>query len=347
MPMDDIDVAKDYQSRAADCARLLREVRHQLEHIITTTGVALGVPVEGRVKSLDSIVEKRERKAQALKSVTDFDDLIGLRVILVFQRDITAIDALIQEKFVVVERSDTSARLESNQFGYQSLHYVLRLKGEWLNVPSMAGLSQFRFELQLRTLAQHIWAVASHKLQYKREASVPAPLRRSISRVSALLETVDLEFDRVLSEREIYANDGTSHEDASLNVDTLAAVMDEMLPPANKADGVEKYDDLLKELNAHGIDSPQRLRTILIERQNTIRRKEAKRAAEAPSDDDPRGEEYAKMRYAKGVFFTHTGLVRIALDEEFGKADARQIRRNLKANGGTAGVGGGAPIAPL
>jgi ppGpp synthetase/RelA/SpoT-type nucleotidyltranferase len=71
---------------------------------------------------------------------------------------------------------------------------------------SYGALAYFRmvFELQLRTLAQHIWAVASHKLQYKREASVPVPIRRSINRVSALLEMVDLEFDRVLLEREQY-----------------------------------------------------------------------------------------------------------------------------------------------
>lgn len=60
-------------------------------------------------------------------------------------------------------------------------------------------MSGLKAEVQVRTVTQHVWAAASHVLQYKQEASVPLPVRRSIYRVSALLETVDLEFERVLS----------------------------------------------------------------------------------------------------------------------------------------------------
>ena len=73
---------------------------------------------------------------------------------------------------------------------------------DWLNVPTFREFKGLRAELQIRTLAQQLWAAASHKLQYKRESSVPYPIRRSIHRVAALLETVDLELERVLSERD-------------------------------------------------------------------------------------------------------------------------------------------------
>jgi hypothetical protein len=49
-------------------------------------------------------------------------------------------------------------------------------------------------EIQIRTVLQHAWAAISHKLQYKREDDVPAPLRRKLFRLSALFELADDEF---------------------------------------------------------------------------------------------------------------------------------------------------------
>ena len=70
-----------------------------------------------------------------------------------------------------------------------------------------------------------------HTLQYKQEDSVPAPMRRAIHRVSALLEVVDLEFERLLKERESYRSDsGPINTDAILNVDLLEHLLDALLP---------------------------------------------------------------------------------------------------------------------
>ncbi len=148
--------------------------------------------MEGRVKSLASIEEKIERKGLTLQSVTALDDLIGVRAILLFRKDLKIADKLISKTFHVLHKEDTATRLADDSFGYQSQHYVVQLPKSWSKIPSFSELGTIRVELQVRTLAQHIWAAASHKLQYKKENSVPPPLRRAISRVSALLETVDL-----------------------------------------------------------------------------------------------------------------------------------------------------------
>jgi len=325
-------LASDYQRRVGECGRLLREVTHQLEHLIAEAGVTLGVPLEGRIKSLSSILEKRARKARELSSITDFQDLIGLRVILIFHRDLGRLDQLLRARFTVVEHSDTASQLGSNQFGYQSLHYILKIRDEWLTLPTFSGLNEYVFELQLRTLAQHIWAVASHKLQYKREESVPQPVRRSISRVSALLETVDLEFDRVLSERETYVlEDGPV--DTILNVDLLAATLDALLPEKNKDENGEEYDELLDELVATGIDTVSKLTVLIRETWAEVRKEEARRAADDPLDDPEEDWADTLDRHARGVFFTHAGLVRNALDVRFGDRrmlDWRMTKTYLK-----------------
>ncbi|NII55822.1 hypothetical protein [Luteibacter sp. SG786] len=286
----------------------------------------MGTPIEGRVKTLTSIIEKRGRKDTDLESVTDFRDLIGTRITLLFHRDIATVDRLVQETFDLIERIDKAEELESSQFGYQSLHFVLKVKENWLSsVPSFKGLEGYVFELQLRTLAQHIWAVASHKLQYKREASVPSHLRRSINRVSALLEMVDLEFDRVLSEREQYISE-PSDEDSHLNVDLLASVLDLLLPEQNKDEDSEPYDELLAELAAVGIDTVGKLTDLLTETRVSREAHEAKRAVEDPMDDPDSSWERTLSRHRRGVFFTHAGLVRISLDEKYGNDGMRALR---------------------
>jgi hypothetical protein len=157
-------------------------------------------------------------------------------------------------------------------------------------------------EIQVRTLAQHIWAAGSHKLQYKREASVPPPLRRAIYRVSALLETVDLEFSRVLDEREAYLSEELSEvtRPQTLNVDLLRAVLDEILPPENKR-GDEDYDGVLIDLTSFPINTDHDLRNLLSENMEVIKKRETEllteyRAKEAISA------ETIRERLDKGVF---------------------------------------------
>lgn len=110
-------------------------------------------------------------------------------------------------------------------------------------------------ELQVRTLAQHMWAATSHKLQYKREESVPLPLRRAIYRVSALLETVDLELDRVLTQRGAYVASEVESPtlDAPLNIDLANLIAREVLPAANDSGDVDGFDEVLQELYEFGI----------------------------------------------------------------------------------------------
>src|SRR5260370_6276155 len=194
----------DYQALVPLAARFCSALPRELMQLFSAKGIVLGVPMESRIKSWTSIAEKMKRRSLTLGTVKDLNDLIGLRIILLFRRDLTAACHIIEKTFHVVDKEDASARLAEMQFGYQSLHYIIELPKEWLAVPSFQDFSGFRAEIQARTLAQHIWAASSHILQYKLEQSAPAPVRRSIHRVSQLLETAHLEFERALNDPEEY-----------------------------------------------------------------------------------------------------------------------------------------------
>jgi len=181
----------------------------------------------------------------------------------------------------------------------------------------MADLGALRIEIQVRTLAQHIWAAASHKLQYKHEESVPPPIRRTINRVSALLEIVDLEFDRVLEERRDYRDVGipAAIESEPLNVDLLASLLNDVFPEANREDD-EDYAELLMNMKELSIGTMADLKSLLQEHIGDVM--ESERALVLWFANLPHVEGRPNERRKRGVAYTHVGLARTALRHEFG-----------------------------
>lgn len=314
----------DYLSRAN---RLRETMASQLVDLLSHDQITLGVPIESRVKSWNSIEEKIEQKRLSLESIDDLNDLIGVRLILLFRSDLVAVEKLVLDTFDVISSEDTAKRLGEAQFGYQSQHYVVRLPKSWLKIPSMADLGEFRVELQVRTLAQHIWAAASHKLQYKHEESVPPPLRRTINRVSALLETVDLEFDRILEERRDYREVGipAAKDSEPLNVDLLASLLTDVFPQENLEDD-DNYAELLTNMTQLSIMTVAELKALLQKHYDAVMDSEMKEVLiHTEEAEDGEYEDPDEERIARGVFFTHVGLAREALRKEFGSGVVEKI----------------------
>lgn len=314
---------KDFDIQVDNATKLKNAILEQLHNLFTTNNISLGVPMEGRVKTWISITDKIERKTLTLQKIDELDDLIGIRVILLFLPDLQRVDTLLRSTFDIVSVEDTSSRLSENQFGYQSQHYVLKIPSDWTNIPSFSHLGNFKFEIQVRTLAQHIWAAASHKLQYKHEDNVPPPLRRAINRVSALLETADLEFERILNERKIYVENDIANISPTeqLNVDLIQSILSELFPLKNKADS-EPYAFFLKDLFHFKIQTVSELRNLLNTYMTIIMNKEHEEFSRRYESNEYDGTTLERMK--KGVFYTHVGLARQALREKFGDANVTE-----------------------
>jgi ppGpp synthetase/RelA/SpoT-type nucleotidyltranferase len=295
-------LSEQFKSIEPALTQLDTEVLHQLERIISNSTVVLAHPIEHRVKTLPSILEKIDRNGFSEDAnLTELTDLVGYRLVLLFRRDLGSMQKLLESNFQVVTSENVSDRLSDTQFGYQSIHCICKILPEWRKLPSFTGLDNFGFEIQVRTAAQHIWAAASHKLQYKVESSVPGPLRRTIHRVAALLETVDLEFERVLLERENYEAEAPQANPEEINVVSLEQFLKSFWPKKNWKEGKASYDVLTQNLLDWGVANISQLKELL------EKHKEA-----AYSED--------KMRLKRGhEVYNHVGLTRSALSEEFGK----------------------------
>lgn len=320
---------KDFDLQVENANKLKNAILEQLHNLFTTNNISLGVPMEGRVKSWGSIADKIERKILTLQKIDELDDFIGIRVILLFLPDLQRVDELLRSTFDIVSVEDTASRLSENQFGYQSQHYILKIPSAWTSIPSFSHLGNFKFEIQVRTLAQHIWAAASHKLQYKHEDNVPPPLRRAINRVSALLETADLEFERILNERKMYVENVIDSLDPTepLNVDIVQSILTELFP-ANNKDEDENYSELLDDLFHFKINTAEELRNIILGNMNAVMEEEEQ---EVDSQYMYGANEGSEERIANGVFFTHVGLTRQALREAIGDTQVSSwLSRNMK-----------------
>jgi len=315
-------IENEYKSLIPVADRFCKEVKNQLDIILSDLEIKLGFPVHYRIKTWDSLLQKIDRVQLRISSVKNFQDLVGFRIILLFKDDIEKVIKALSEHFYIVKKYNTQERLKEDQFGYSSIHVIIKLPEKWLLVPTFKGMSEIQAEIQIRTLAQHIWAEASHVLQYKQEESVPSTLLRSIYRVSALLETVDLEFERVLEQKNSYRQniDISSNDFAELNVDLLEKTLDMLLPICNKSED-EEYSEIISELNYFGIKTLQNLKELVNNELTMVLETDRKTA------------EYELIEYqhksffsgtdrpetlVQGFFFNHTGLIRMMIEQKFG-----------------------------
>ncbi len=317
---DNVSTLKNqYELQKSRYDKLCKEVPLQLAELLREGHITLAFPIDSRVKSWESISEKCTRNAITPAALDEIGDIAGIRIVLMFKRDQERVCDIIQHCFEVLAVEDTTSRLAPDQFGYGSIHFQVKLKTEWLALPTMSGLQDLQAEIQVRTAPQHIWAEGSRTFQYKRESHVPKPLRRAINRVAALLELVDLEFDRVLTERETYVGElGTLEEDQPLNTDVLEKVLADELPLKNRGLD-EKFGNLLDDLVAFNINSAKSLRALLKKHHDAILAADTAAVAAIREKKEKSGYDYEPERVDKGVFFTYAGLTREALHQEFGR----------------------------
>jgi ppGpp synthetase/RelA/SpoT-type nucleotidyltranferase len=176
--------------------------------------------VTARVKSRSSLERKLSEKPNKYKQLTDITDISGFRVIVYFEDDVDRVAEVIEREFQVdLENTVDKRKRDGDQFGYQSLQYIVS------HSVSRAALTEFkptagiRFEIQIRSVMQHGWAEIEHGLGYHGTSSLPGTLRRRFARVAALLEVADSEF--VDLRNEIQRTRETMHRELSAHTSSL------------------------------------------------------------------------------------------------------------------------------
>ena len=186
--------------------------------------------VEGRVKEKEECIRKFNLKYRKRLEADGIDysikdhitDLIGLRVVCLYEDDIERVKNVLNEHFEVIDETDKISQIESTEdsFGYKGLHLDLRLGQNRKEMPEYKAFVGIQFEIQIRTIIQDSWSVLDHKIKYKK--SIPNFLKRRINTLAALFELADREFKeiRLATEEEIKkAEEDDTEDQADLPAD--------------------------------------------------------------------------------------------------------------------------------
>jgi len=154
--------------------------------------------MSGRIKSIESLSKKIDEKGEKYNAIEDITDIIGIRIITYLESEVDSISDLVAKEFIKdTANSIDKRRLKADQFGYRSLHLVVSFSVDRCNLKEYKKYTGMKCEIQIRSILQHAWAEIEHDLGYKGENTIPEDYKRTFNRLSALLESADIEFDRL------------------------------------------------------------------------------------------------------------------------------------------------------
>ncbi|MDD3221423.1 MAG: hypothetical protein EOM34_03565 [Clostridia bacterium] len=185
-----------------------KKLSHDVNDIINTLLEVNNIKISNmaiRIKTEDALRNKvmYKNKYTHLDEITD---VLGVRIITLFENDVDTILDLLEKTFEICEIVDKRKKERNSriEFGYSSLHVVVKFTDSRCELVEYQKFQDIRFEIQLRTVLQHAWAEVEHGLGYKSYYEPPMNVKRKLNRLAATLEILDEEFENIRYQIALY-----------------------------------------------------------------------------------------------------------------------------------------------
>ncbi|MDR0568304.1 MAG: tetratricopeptide repeat protein [Spirochaetaceae bacterium] len=185
-----------YEQYLAVRQETARDIEKAIEE--TLQHIPFRPTVKGRVKEFKSYYQKylKGLKNNPDSALPYVKDLIGLRVVCPFFGDLTRVQNLLNERFRVIEAELKGSDYSFKEFGYESIHLLIKIPSEIIELRGDCGLEIA--EIQIRTILQDAWAEVEHALVYKSDfSSLDVLIKRKLAAVNASLSLADTIFDEI------------------------------------------------------------------------------------------------------------------------------------------------------
>lgn len=151
--------------------------------------------IKSRIKSYDRIVEKLNRKKQAVtvdNIVKYVSDVVGMRIVCSFIKDVYTIVDIIHSTGEFILKSEKDYIKEPKESGYRSYHMIvlvpIHLEGRCEYIP---------VEIQIRTVAMDCWASLDHKLRYRYPDRISEELESQIVESANDMLEIDMKMQHI------------------------------------------------------------------------------------------------------------------------------------------------------
>ena len=152
--------------------------------------------VSGRVKTIESILEKLHRKNISMNQMEEkIEDIAGIRIICQFVEDVDRVRELIRNRHDMKIRQEKDYLNKKKESGYRSFHLIIEYTVETIHGPKTIPA-----EIQIRTMAMNFWATIEHSLQYKYKGGIPEHIQEKLRQASSSVDDIDRAMSEVRDE---------------------------------------------------------------------------------------------------------------------------------------------------
>ena len=221
------ELMQQFRALLPSLKKIEKQAYNKVKKALDEQGIYV-TAIEHRVKSESSLAGKLLLKGAKYHSINDITDLVGFRIITFYSDDVDKVAIIAKKIFEIDWKESVDKRKlhELNSFGYNSLHYICRLRTK------DPVLKNVRFELQMRTALQHVWSTIEHDTGYKGNVKILDEHRRQFSRLAGMLELIDDEFSRLRNEITEYRRNVQSLvqsgklDDVALTIDSFKSYLE-------------------------------------------------------------------------------------------------------------------------
>lgn len=207
--------------------------------------------VDGRVKSISSILEKAQKKKIELATIEDeIEDIAGIRIICQFVEDIDKVVEIIKSRDDMELKSEKDYINNIKASGYRSYHIIIYYK-----VHTLQGPKLIQAEIQIRTLAMNFWATIEHSLQYKYKRNMPEHIKARLLKAADAIIVLDQEMSVVRGE--IMDAQNSFKIKANIVADILTNIQN-LYQLANKREVIKIQDEFYRIYQSGNIEQLER-----------------------------------------------------------------------------------------
>lgn len=155
--------------------------------------------IKTRIKDADSIINKlyRDNLDFTLENIEEhINDIVGVRIVCGFKDDIYELIDIIRKSEVINIIKEKDFLDSPKESGYRSYHLIVEVPVELINEKI-----NVKAEIQIRTMAQDLWASLDHKLRYKKEYN-DEKLASKLLKISDELNYIDDEMNELFQKHE-------------------------------------------------------------------------------------------------------------------------------------------------